>query len=107
MDALRRRQQGLCKAVCEGGDNAVQIGTALNAVGHAGLFKCRPIPQNAGERETAEALALWAFCILWNGMEQAGIVVNGGKNGEIIGGVLLHIAGPSWPNCQRNFCRPC
>ena len=36
MDALRRRQQGLCKAVCEGGDNAVQIGTALNAVGHAG-----------------------------------------------------------------------
>ena len=36
MDALRRRQQGLCKAVCEGGDNTVQIGTALNAVGHAG-----------------------------------------------------------------------
>lgn len=63
--------------------------------------------KNAGERETAEALAPWAFCILWNGIEQAGIVVNGGRMGEIIGGVLLHIAGPSWPNCQRNFCRPC
>ena len=88
MDALRRRQQGLCKAVCESGDNTVQIGTALNAVGHAGLFKCRSILQNAGERETAGALAPWAFCILWNGVEQAGIVVNGGKNGGNFRAVL-------------------
>ena len=83
MDALRRSQQGLCKAVSQYGNNAVKIGSTLNAVGHAGLFKCCSIPQNAGERETAGALAPWAFCILWNGVEQAGIVVNGGKNGEI------------------------
>lgn len=69
MDALRRRQQGLCKAVCEGGDNTVQIGTALNAVGHAGLFKGYKIAGNGYPLEPLHR-GLFAFCgTAWNGPE--------------------------------------
>ena len=69
MDALRRSQQGLCKAVRQYGNNAVKIGSALNAVGHAGLFKGYKIAGNGYPLEPLRRGLFAFYGAQWNRAE--------------------------------------
>ena len=69
MDALRRSQQGLCKAVSQYGNNAVKIVSALNAVGHAGLFKGYKIAGNGYPLEPLRRGLFAFYGAQWNRAE--------------------------------------